>query len=121
MILLGQSLTEFDQISLQGNTTNKHLNNTTEDLLEYPPPLNALTNNNCGVGCSIHIYCNITVNCFTSKLTKINKLLPLFPRSDASKNLPPEELNETLPQVVPNGWAKKSYLQGWKFEMETFG
>ena len=34
--------------------------------------------------------------------------------------MPSEKLNNILLGVVPNGWAKKSYLQGWYFEMKTY-
>ena len=33
----GKSLSEFDELSLQGDTTKKHLKHITEGLLEYPP------------------------------------------------------------------------------------
>ena len=57
---------------------------------------------------------------FTAKLTEINNFIHLFPGSDATKNIPSEELNEILLHVVPRGYVKQSYLQGWEFEMNTY-
>ena len=57
---------------------------------------------------------------FLARLTVINNFLPLLPGSDTTKKMPPEELNEILLCVVPNGWDKQAYLQGWDFEVKTF-
>ena len=45
---------------------------------------------------------------FTERLTGIKNLLPLFPGSDESEKMTPEELNEILLHAVPKRWAKKS-------------
>ena len=35
---------------------------------------------------------------------EINNLLPIFPISDATNKMPPEEINGMLLRAVPNGW-----------------
>ena len=57
---------------------------------------------------------------FAALLRELNSYLPLFPRSSASKKIPPEELNQILLHAVPNGWAKQSYLQGWDFKIKIY-
>ena len=51
---------------------------------------------------------------------EVNNFLPLFPGSDATKNMPTEEINEILLHAVPNGWYKQAYLQPQDFKMRTF-
>ena len=58
---------------------------------------------------------NISTGLITIQLIKINNLVTIFPGSDATKNMLPEELNEILLRMVPNGWAKQSHLQVWDF------
>ena len=57
---------------------------------------------------------------FDARLTGLNNYLPIFPGSNASNNMSPEELNEIILQTVLNVWSKKSYLQGWGFEGKTY-
>ena len=40
--------------------------------------------------------CDMLFNNFAAQLTESNNFLPLLPGSDATKNMPPEELNEIL-------------------------
>ena len=49
-----------------------------------------------------------------------NNFIPIFPGSDASKKVPPEELKKKILHEVPNRWAKESYIKGWDFEIKTF-
>ena len=63
---------------------------------------------------------NISTGLITIQLIKINNLVTIFPGSDATKNMLPEELNEILLRMVPNGWAKQSHLQVWDFQMKMF-
>ena len=44
---------------------------------------------------------------FAEQLTEIDKFISLFPRSNTTKKMPPEELNDILLHTVPTGWAKK--------------
>ena len=57
---------------------------------------------------------------FLARVTKINNFIPLFPRSDATKKMLPEKLNDILLYAIPNGWAKRAYLQGLDSRMKTF-
>ena len=52
---------------------------------------------------------------FAAHLTELNNHPSLFPRSSASKKMPPEELNDILLQAVADGWVKQAYLQGLDF------
>ena len=51
-------------------------------------------------------------NHFATTLTEIKNFLLILPGSAASKKMEMEELNEILLHIVPNVWAKESYLQG---------
>ena len=51
---------------------------------------------------------------------EINNFITLFPELDATKKIPPEEINEILLHGVLNGWYKQAYIQGCYFEMKTF-
>ena len=64
--------------------------------------------------------CNMIFKRFAAQLTEINIFLTLFPGSDATNNMPPEELNAILIHTLPNGWAKQANLQGWDFKMNMF-
>ena len=59
--------------------------------------------------------CDMPFKRFAEGLTEINKFIPLLTGSDASKNMPLEDLNEILLHLVPNGWENQSYMQGWEF------
>ena len=63
---------------------------------------------------------DIIFKIFTARLTEINNFLPIFPVLDATKNIPPKEINEILIYALPNSWSKQAYLQGWDFKMKTF-
>ena len=94
-MLREKSLREFDEISLQENTTNNHLKHTTEGLIEYPhpPSPSALSNQKRAMRRAMRKPCSMPFNRFETRLTEINNFLPLFPGPDASKRTPPEELN----------------------------
>ena len=49
---------------------------------------------------------NISTRMITIHLVEINNLLHIFPGSDATNKMLPEELNEILLRAVPNGWSK---------------
>ena len=114
------SIRKFDKLSLQGNTTNNRLKHITEGLLEYFTPLNELSEKKRAKRRGMHKDCDMPFKGFTARLTEIDKFLPLLPGSDDSKNMPTEELNETPLHAVPNGREKKSYIQGWEFEMKNY-
>ena len=57
---------------------------------------------------------------FAERLTKINNFHPLFPGLDVSKKTTQKYINKILLCVVPNVWAKQSYLQGWYFEVKIY-
>ena len=62
----------------------------------------------------------MTFKSFAARLTEINNFLPIFLGSDVTKDMTHEELNDIILHAVPNSWVKKSYLQGWDFEMKTY-
>ena len=69
----------------------------------------------------MHKPCGIHFKRFTSRLTEINNFLPLLPSSEASKKIPPEDLNEILPHEVTSVWAKQYYLRVRDFEEDFQG
>ena len=56
---------------------------------------------------------------FASRLTEENNYLTLFPGSIEAKKMAPEDLNNILLHIIPNGREKQSYLQGWEFKRKT--
>ena len=106
--------------SQYGDATNNHLNLIQEGLLEYFFPINTLSKQKCAMRRGIRKPRRTTLKRFATRLTEMNKFLPLFPGSDASKKMEMEELDEILLRAAPNGWAKQSYLQGWDFELKTY-
>ena len=68
----------------------------------------------------MHKHRSMTFKRFAARLTEMKKPLPLFPGSDSSKKITPEEPNEVLQHGFPNAWVNKSYIQGWAFEMKTY-
>ena len=109
-MLHGKIPREFDEISLQENTTNNHIKHILDILLDYSPTLNTLSKKKQAIRRVIRKPSDMPLKHFVAQLTKINNFLPLFPGSDASKNIPPEELNEIILHAVPNGWENQSYL-----------
>ena len=57
---------------------------------------------------------------FMERLTNLNNYLPLFPGSNAAKNMDPEAFNNILLHTVPNSWARQAYIQGWDFEGRSY-
>ena len=53
---------------------------------------------------------DLPFNIFATQLRELNNYLPLFPKSIASKKMAPEELNEIILHVVPNGLAKQANI-----------
>ena len=51
---------------------------------------------------------------------EMNNFLPLFPGSDITKKMMPEDLNKILLHAVTNSWAKQYHLQGWYFNINTY-
>ena len=70
--------------------------------------------------CAIHKSCDILFKRFAERLTEIHNFHPLLPISEATKKVPPEDLNYILLHAVPSRWDKQAYIQGWYFEMKTF-
>ena len=52
-MLHGTSLKEFDEIALVGNSTDSNIKHITKGLLEYPPPLNALSKERRTMRCAM--------------------------------------------------------------------
>ena len=102
-MLHGKSLREFDERALSVNFTDNHLKHITEGLLEYFPPLNEISKYKRAMRREMCKPCHIIFKRFTAQLTEINNFIPLFPGSDASNNMPPEEFNEILLHEVTNG------------------
>ena len=63
---------------------------------------------------------DIQLNRFASRLTELNKYLTIFPGTNNTKNMVPEELNEILLQSTLSSWARQAYIQGWDFEEITY-
>ena len=57
---------------------------------------------------------------FVAHFTELDNYLPLFTGLSASKNIPPEELNNILLHTIPNDWKKQAYLQGWDFDTKVY-
>ena len=53
---------------------------------------------------------------FSACLTNLNYYLTLFPWSDASSNIKPEELNKVLVYSIPTLWDDQDYIQGFDSE-----
>ena len=122
MMLHGQELSEFDKIQSQyGGAASNHLKLIQEGLLEYLFSINALSKKKLAMRRTMRKPRSMSFKHFAARLTEINNFLTLFPGSDASKKMEMEELNKILLHVVPNGWAKQSYLQGWYFGLNTYG
>ena len=93
-IIHGKIPRGFDELSLQGNTTNKQIKHIPGVyFITPPPPLNALYKNNIAMRRAIRKPHYMHLKHFAERLKEINNFLPLFPRSDASKRLRPEELD----------------------------
>ena len=46
----------------------------------------------------------------------INEYLAVFPWTKARENIFETELNENLLNIIPNGWSKQAYVQGFDCE-----
>ena len=102
-LLRGVSLKEFNELTLQGNTTNNHLKHITEGLIEYFPSMNVIPKHKSAIRRAIRKPRKISLKQFTEQLTEINNFLTLFPIYDPTKKMTTKELNETLLHAVPNG------------------
>ena len=119
-MLRGKSIRVFYELSLYGNAINNHIKRITEGLIEYSTPLNTLSNQKHERRHAIHKPHSMPTKQFSAQITEISNFPPLFPGSEASKKMPPEELNKIILHAVPNGWSNQSYLQVRNFEMKTF-
>ena len=118
-MLLGEALRKFGKLEIQNHgTKNAHLKHTTEGLLEYFFPINALSKKNRAMRRAMRKPRSNLFNHFAAKLTVMNILLPLFYGSDASKEMSSEELSKILIHVVTNVREKQSYIQVWDFKMK---
>ena len=121
MMLRGHSLKVFDELhSKYGSSTNNHLKLIQEGLIEYFFPISLLLKQKRAMRCVMLKPRRMTFKSFAARLTETNNFLPLFPGLDNSKKMEIEELNKILLHAVPNVQAKKSYLQGWDFELNTY-
>ena len=121
MLLRGEPLQEFDELESQNSgTKNYHLKHIQEGLLSYLLPINALYNQKRAMRHAMCKTLNIPFKRFTTQLTCLNNHLLLFPGSSNTKNTAPKELNDILLLSVTKLQAKKSYLQGWDFEGESY-
>ena len=111
-LLRRKSLREFDNLASQNNgTTNSYLMKTQEGLLDYLFPINSLSKQKRAIRCYMNKPHTLSINILTAFLTELNNYLPLFPGSNASKNMKGEELDRILLHTTPNSWAKHAYLQ----------
>ena len=78
-LLRGEVLREFDELSQQGNTTNKLLKITPKGLLELFFPMNSLYKKKHTMRRAMRKPCDISFKRFEEQLTEINNFLPLFP------------------------------------------
>ena len=100
--------------------TNNHLKHITEGLLEYTPPMNAVSKNKHAMRHTIRKPLYMPFENFFTRLIEVNNFLSLFPGLDASNMMPTENLKKILLHVVPNECLNQYYLQGWDFETKTF-
>ena len=92
----GTRFREFDGIALEGNSTANHFKHIMEVLLEYFSPLNSLYNQKRTMRRAMRELCDMLFTSFAAQLTEINKFLPLFLGSNATKKTPLEEINKIL-------------------------
>ena len=85
--------------------TNNHFKKITEVLLEYIPPMNALSKNNHAKRHTVHKPLYRPFEKILTRLIEINNFLSLFPGSDASNMTPTENLKKILLHVVPINWS----------------
>ena len=101
MMLYRQSQRDFYELTSQNNgTTNGQLEYITECLIGCFFPINALFNQNCAMRSAMHKAQIVTFNIFAARLTEMNNFIPISPVSDASKNMPSEDLNKILLHAV---------------------
>ena len=116
-MLSGEALQTFYELYSQNNgTTNAHLKEIQESLLVYFIPLNAVSKQKCVMHRNIPKPHGFPFKIFSARLTELEKFLPMFPGLYDSKSMNKYNLNEVLLHIVPNGWAKHSYLRGRDFE-----
>ena len=48
-------------------------------------------------------------------MNDINESFDIFPGSKASRNIGKMELNEIILHIMPNGWSRQVYMQGFWF------
>ena len=56
---------------------------------------------------------------FAERLQKLKNILPKFPGSYESRNIPQEELNKILLYSVTHGCANQAMILGFDYESET--
>ena len=54
------------------------------------------------------------------RLTNINEYLAILPGLNNPNNMDEVDLNGTHIHIIPNGWSKQAYLQGFSFESVPF-
>ena len=90
------------------------MKHTTEGLLGYFPPINALFNHKITIHRAMRKPRDLTFKRFATLLTELNNHLTQLPGSSNAKKIPPKDLNKILVHTILNVWAKKYYLQGWE-------
>ena len=46
-------------------------------------------------------------------MVELNEYLDIFPGSKASRKIGKMELNEIILHIMPNGWSRQVYMQGF--------
>ena len=86
-LLCGSSLREFDELELQGNTTNNHLKLITKGLLDYFSPMNGLSKQKRAVRRAMRKPRDMSFQRFAAQLMGINNFLHIFPGSEPTKKM----------------------------------
>ena len=122
-LLCGEALWEFDKMVIHNNdSTNTHLKEIQEGLLEYFFPTNALSKQKRSICITMNKNRMIPMSTrrLSACLMDLEKYLLSFPGSNDSNKTDEGDINEILLNAVHNGWAKQAYLQGWDFEERSY-
>ena len=96
-LLCGEAIREFDNLVSHNNgTTNPHLKEIQEVLLDYFFPTNALIKKNIPMRQSTKKTCVLPMKILVVHITNLNNYLVSFPGSNNYKNMEEEDLNKIL-------------------------
>ena len=99
-------------VSQNNSTTNSHDKEFKDGLLEYFFPTNAFRNWKRNMCWYLNKPCALPMKIMATHMTELNNYLTLLPVSGTYNKMEEEGLNEFLILVVPDSWAKQSYLKG---------